>query len=222
MAHPTTATQRRIGLSFGAVLVGTAVLLFLALAGFMKSLERRAIAGTAVHEQLTASGTPRPLAEVAQSIRQLKLVTVEVDTSVTSQTNDSNWRGDVAARVAAPAKLLYGTDLSAMRVESMLSSPVDGGILVRIPAPERIATEVAGESEDVNVSTGGLRLRSMAGEYFLGLARRNLHLRAAETVLSPQDARMVRQATREQATAMVRQIVGPRTPVVVVYEDGEP
>jgi hypothetical protein len=206
---------------FGGLIVAAAVV-FLGAAAYMRSLERRALAAPAIRDQLTAAGTPRPVAEVSQALRQTKLVTVEVDTKVASHTGGESWRGDVSARVEAPVRLYYGTDLSKLEPEHLSLSPVGGGYLVRIPVPERIATEVCGDAESVEVEVGWMRLRSRAGEYFLGLARRDLTRRARELTLTPADARMVRRATREQAEALVKKIVGPNTPVTVAFQDGEP
>lgn len=209
-------------MGFFAALLGAAGVLFVSLSGYMRGLERRAIESPTIHEQLTAEGKARPLAHVAEAIREMKLVTVEVDSSVVSETNDQNWRGEVSAKVCAPVKLFYGADLSKMSVDSLAMSPADGGILVRIPRPERIATEVCGEAENIEVQMGWLRLRSRAGEYYLGLARKDLHERALDLKLSPEDARFVRKTTKEQTEALVKKIVGPGRPVAVVFEDEQP
>src|SRR5205085_11302892 len=120
-------------------------------------------------------------------------------------------------------RLLYGTDLSRLTADRLVYSTAPaGGWLVRIPPPQRIATEVCGDSESVDVQIGWLRLRSRAGEYYLGLARRDLYKRARELALTPNDARKVRETTKEQTAAMVQKIVGPRIPVTIAFEDGEP
>ncbi len=211
-------TGSRYVLTLGAV----ALAVFGSLALYMRAMERGVVARARVSEQLTPAGKVRPLAEVTRAIQELKLVTVEVDSKVTAETGHDSWRGDVAAKVEAPVKLLYGADLSKMRVGALTFSPVSGGLLIRIPRPERIAAEVCGDSENIDVTLGWLRLRSRAGEYYVGLARHDLYQRARELTLSEQDAAFVRKATREQTETLVKQIVGARTPVSVVYEDGEP
>lgn len=216
------ATQsRRAGWGYGLALAGLAGALFVGLSSYMRSLERKALSHARINEQLTAAGEPRPLAEVARAIQQMKLVTVEVQSSVTAETGQKSWRGDVGATVEAPVRLLYGTDLSKMNVQSLAASPL-GGLLVRIPRPERIATEVCGDAESVNVDVGWMRLRSRAGEYYLGLARRDLFQRARELTLSPKDARKVRETTLKQTEDLIRKVLPPSTPVAVVFEDGEP
>lgn len=205
-----------------AAIVGGALVLFGALAAYLHSLESAALKRSAINDQLTPAGQPRPLAQISQSLRAMKLVSVEVETTVTSTTGHESWRGDVAAQVRAPVRLLYGSDLSRMSVDSLAYSPVSRAYLVRIPPPERIATEVCGDAENVDVELGWMRLRSRAGEYYLGLARRDLYERAREMTLSPEDAANVRRTTREQVEALVRKIVGASSPVTVAFEDGNP
>jgi hypothetical protein len=218
----TRVSQRAGGWRFIAALAGLAAVLFVSLAAYLRGLEARARSGASVSEQLTSAGQPRPLAEVARAVQELKLVTVEVDSRVIARTTSESWRGDTGAKVEAPVKLLYGTDLTKMSVHSMSLSPADGGLLVRIPRPERISTEVCGDAESVEVTVGWLRFRSRAGEYYLGLARRDLYRRARELTLSPADARFVRETTRKQTEALVKKVVGDGRPVAVVYEDGGP
>jgi hypothetical protein len=221
----TSASGRRGtpgGWLYLAIVGAAAFLVYLGLAAYLRSMEQRAIEGVAVHEQLTPEGSPRPLAQVAQALRELRLVTVEVDTTVTSTIGDSSWRGDVTAKVEAPVRLFYGTDLSEMSVQSLSTSPVDGAVIIRIPPPHRVATEVCTEAESINVDVGWLRLRSRAGEYFLGLARRDLHHRALALKLSPENARFVRRTTTEQVEDLARRILGERRPLSVVYQDGQP
>ena len=95
-----------------------------------------------------------------------------------------------------------------------------GAYLVRIPPPERIATEVYSSDEDIKVQLGWMRFRSLSGEYHLGLARRDLHDRAVEVTLSPEDAAMVRRTTLEQVASLVRSVVGERVAVQVVFDEG--
>jgi hypothetical protein len=205
---------------FALLLACLAGALFVCLASLMRRMEADALNAADIRDQLTASGAPRPLAELAQSLRQSKLVTVEIQTSVASESESESWRGDVEATVQAPVRLLYGTDLSRMSVDHVAFSPAAGAYLVRIPVPERIATEVYGGDEDIRVRLGWLRFRSLSGEYHLGLARRDLHERTLELTLSAEDAAMVRRSTLEQVTALVRSIVGSRATVQVAFEQG--
>jgi hypothetical protein len=77
---------------------------------------------------------------------------------------------------------------------------------------------VFSEREAPQVQAGWLRLRSMAGEYYLSQARKDASDEARELVLLPQDAAKVEEVTREQVGALVRSIVGKDAEVEVVYK----
>lgn len=170
-------------------------------------MEGRAVQRAAVLERETRSGVA-PAADVARAICTLKLVTVEIETRVAAQVRDESWRGDVVARVSAPVRLLYGTDLSQMDASSVSLGPLGTRYVVRVPPPARLATEVYSEDEAIDVRVGWLRLRTRAGEYFLGLARRALSEQARKMRLSPEDAEQVARATKEQVAKVVRAVVG--------------
>ena len=204
------------------IALALAASVFVALALFMRSLERSAVHAALINDQLLPGGKARPVAEVAQLIRSMKLVTVEVATSVTSETSSDNWRGAVSARVTAPVRLLYGVDLSRLRTSNLSYSGVEHAWLLRVPVPQRIATEVCTDSEQTLVEVGWLRLRSRAGEYYLGLARRDLSERAREIALKPEDAAFVRTTSHEQLIALVRKLVGEKAEVLVRFDDPPP
>lgn len=199
------------------MVIGVACALFALLAVQQRVMESRAVRRALVDERL--GGAPRPLADVAAAARSLKLVTVEIETSVTATVTDESWRGDVSATVSAPARLMYGTDLSRMEASRVGFSSIEGRYAVRIPRPQRLATEVFPERESARVETGWLRLRTRAGEYMLGLARRALNEQARKMVLRDEDAGRVRAATCEQVARLVRSIVGEQTSVVVTIDE---
>lgn len=192
-----------------------ALVLFAGLALLLRAQQARALA-----EAAPMAAPPRPLADVASALATMKLITVEIDTSVTVERSDYAWRGDVSAKLTVPVRLSYGTDLSRLSVTSVAFSPIDDGLyIVRVPAPTRIATEVFSEREQADVQTGGLRLRSRAGEYYLGLARRDAPGAARELVLRPEDAAHVAKVTREQVESLVRSIAGSGARVLVEFDD---
>jgi hypothetical protein len=175
------------------------------------------VVAAGVSDQLDA-GRLRPVAEVATLAAALKLVTVEVETTAKSERTSESWRGDVTASVKAPTRLLFGTDLSALRVDQVALSPLSGAYLVRVPPPTRVATEVDGGQEEAKVDVGWARTRSIAGEYWLGQARKGLYDEARRLALSPEDAVRVRETTREQVAALLKKVVGA-APVRVAFED---
>lgn len=199
------------------LLVGGAIVL--TLAAWMHGQQS---AAQAAGRDAPAVTPPRPVAEVTSALRALKLVTVEIDTAVTVERSDRSWRGDVAAKVTVPVRLSYGTDLAGLRAESVGFAALAGGpgaYVVRVPRPARIATEIFGDREKAEVQAGGLRLRSRAGEYYLGLARRDSSAAARDLELLPADAARVEQVTREQVETLVRTVAGPDARVTVIFED---
>lgn len=156
---------------------------------------------------------PTPAADVATAVRAMKLVSVEIDTAVTVERGDESWRGDVKAKIRVPVRLLYGTDLSKMRSDGVtfgIGGKAKGVYVIRIPAPERIATEMRGSEELSEVETGWLRLRSRAGEYYLSEARKNASDAAKGLALRPEDAARVDEVTREQVARMVKGLLGSK------------
>lgn len=210
-----TKKAAQSGRRFSIMTAAGAVLLFVALALQQRIMEDAVRRRVSVDEGV--SGAPRPMAEVARAIRAMKLVTVEIETSVTTTVQDESWRGDITATVTAPAKLSYGTDLSTMEVQSLGFSLVTRSYVVQIPRPTRLATEVWAEKEQMEVTTGWLRFRSRAGEYYLGLARKALTERARQMRLSETDAEKVASTTKEQVASLVKGIVGSEARVDVVF-----
>jgi hypothetical protein len=215
-------TRRTSSPVFFLSLGAAAVVLFTGLAAYLRWMERTAIASAAISDNLDSSGALRPLAEIAQTLQARKLVTVEVRTKVTSRNDDPSWRGGAAAAVTAPVRLSFGVDLSRMEAGAVTFSPVTREYLLRVPRPQRIATEVLGANEEAQVRVGWLRFRSRAGEYQLGLARKQLYIEALKITLTPKDARFVRDTTREQLVALVRQIAGPGAKVRVLFDEETP
>ncbi len=185
----------------------------------MRVLEHAATHDAALGAQLGPGGVLRTPAQICSTVRALKLVTVELTTTVTSRSADQNWRGDVAAAVQAPVKLSYGTDLSGLTEGGVSVSPLVNSCVIRVPAPSRIATEVLGQSETTKVDVGWGRFRSMAGEYYLGIARRDLYEQARAMSLPPADSQRVRDLTREQVAKLARSMLGEQMAVRVVFDD---
>lgn len=162
---------------------------------------------------------PRPVAEVVLALRSMKLVTVEIDTSISLTRGDASWRGDVAASLQVPVRLHYGVDLSGMDAASVGIGPGTRVWVVRVPRPERVATEVFSERERPSVEVGWMRLRSRAGEFYLGQARKDAAEAARNLTLRPEDAARVEAMTRDQVEAMLRSLLGESAGVRVVFED---
>lgn len=159
----------------------------------------------------------RTIPDVARVLRALKLVTVEIETGVSSSSADESWRGDVLATVVAPVKFYYGVDMGGLEKGDVWKNPLTGAWTVRVPRPRRLAVEVFGRDEQTKVRVAGLRLRDVAGEYYLGLARTGLYQRAREMTLTDEDRARLEQMTREQLTDLVRTLLGEETTVQVEF-----
>jgi hypothetical protein len=187
----------------------------------MWALQRAALDEIAAQPEPKASRAD-DTALVLGSIRRLRLVTIELATHVNAESGDASWRGDVKARIDAPVKLHFGTDLSMLKADSLRASALGNSWVVTVPPPERIATEVFGEREQTDVRVGWLRSRSMSGEKHLGLARRDLYAAARRLHLSDEDSLRVRAETRDQVSRLIRSIVGPWSSITVRFEDELP
>lgn len=175
---------------------------------------------------------PDPLV-LAAALRELKLVTVRIDHHVVARAGTESWRGDVQAEVSGTATSFYGVDLSTLNAESISVGMLTGEILVRVPPPVRLATEIAtpGEQLSSSVKVGWGRLRDVAGEFYLGQARARLHEAARSQALSAEQHEEVRTLSREQVSRLVSAIVrgaggaggaGSREPLVTVeFEERE-
>jgi hypothetical protein len=210
--------RRKTGL--WALVLGAAV--FVGLAAYLHQVEDGLVSAARAQALMDSDKPARPLAEVTQAVRAMKLVTVEIDTKVKVERGDSSWRGDVQATLEVPVRLHYGTDLSKMEMDAIAFSPLlgeHGLYTIRIPHPTRLATEVFSEKEAPLVQTGWLRLRSRAGEYYLGQARKDVNDQARELVLLPEDTSKVERTTKEQVAALIRTVVGEKASVSVVFRD---
>ncbi len=187
-----------------------------ALSLYLRSAQRRAErAGAEAAEQVrqvTENGRT-----VAQVLRAMKLVTVEIRSTVESSSTDASWRGDVLASVRAPVVYYYGVDLSLLAAEDIRQSPLTGELAIRLPRPTRLATEVLGGDEQADVRVSWTRFREMAGEYHLGLARTGLYERARRATLTAEETRRLEDATRAQVGALVRAIAGPNARTTVEF-----
>ena len=195
-----------------------AAAIFVSLAAVLRWQQDRVASPAALAAHLDSRGDLRPAAEVAALVRAMKLVTVQIDTTVAATRSHESWRGDVHATVRAPARLFYGADLSAIPEGAVRASTLFNSYIIRVPRPRLIAAEVYTERDEAEVAAGWLRLRSRAGEYYLGQARRSLSEQARGIVLSPEDAELVEEATRDQIRALVRGLVGDAA-VIVLFDD---
>jgi hypothetical protein len=213
--EPKPARRGWSALVFGAAVFGGLA--------YMLNTQQQEVVSTATQAaaQFDTDGKLRPVATVLETTRALKLVTVTIDSQVTAKVRDERWRGTASASVRAPVRYVYGVDLSGLNHESIRLGSILGIYEITIPKPTRIATEVdVGRSDDEVVEVTGTRLRAVAGEFYLGLARKAVYDEARKSALPREDLERVEQITREQVEDLVRRFVGPTAEVRVKYQDG--
>lgn len=203
-----------------AVLGGAAVVI--------RQAERAAVED-AVADAGRASRDAGEVARVGRAVRAMQLITVSLDTTVSTESRAESWRGNVNATITAPLRLLYGVDLENARVRSVDLGPLSRGFYVLLPQPRRLGTELRTDGEAADVNVGWLRFRSMAGEFHLGRARTALSAAADKLELSQAQQGEVRDETRRRVEELVRSITGAgkgreqdQANVVVRFEGEDP
>jgi hypothetical protein len=218
--NPEPATGGRSLPGISALVFGAAI--FGGLAYLLKTQQQEVVStASQAAAQFDTEGNLRPVATVLETTRALKLVTVTIESQVTAKVRDERWRGTASASVQAPVKYVYGVDLSGLNHESIRLGSILGIYEITIPRPTRIATEVdGGRPVEEVVEVTGSRMRSVAGEFYLGLARKAVYDEARKSTLPKKDLDQVEQITREQVEDLVRRFVGPAAEVRVKYQDG--
>ncbi|HLJ09946.1 MAG TPA: DUF4230 domain-containing protein [Planctomycetaceae bacterium] len=194
--------------------------LFIGLALLLHSQQSEFVSTSNVVSQLDESGKLRPLAEVIETTRALKLVTVTIDSRVRTEMRDERWRGTASASVEVPVRYVYGVDLSQLDPDAFRLGKLLGMYEIAIPHPVRIAAEVDGSHpfEEV-VEVTGTRFKSRAGEYYLGLARKDIYEQARKSTLPKETLDDIDAKTREQVETLVHRFVGPSAQVRVRFQD---
>lgn len=208
--------NRRSGLVFA--LVG-GVAMFLGLASVLRNQQRQVVSSAALNAQFLPGGELRPIAEVRDAVRSMKLVTTEVTGQVSKTVADERWRGNAVATVEAPVVYHYGVDLSRLDTADVRLERVLKSYRIRIPPPERIASELDMDKRSESVTVTGTRFRSRAGEFVLGLARVGIHSAARDALLPPEQMQRICAETLERVKEFVQKIVGPDMGVEVEFAE---
>ena len=166
--------------------------------------------------------SPSPELRLTELIRMAQLFTVELRAPVAVEVADECWRGTATARVAAPARFLYGVDLARLSPMDVSMSSMLGIATVTLDPPKRLATELDMGSPQETVEVRGLRLRAMAGERVLGLARLTIQTQATRAYLSARDEMIVREESRQRVAELISRLSGDGRPVIVRFSDEAP
>ena len=175
---------------------------------------------TDIESELDRNGRIRPVAQVLQLVRELKLITASAKATVEATVTDARWRGTASATVEAPVKYSYGVDLSALPDESVKFNPISRTYSVAVPPPQRIAVEVdTGHPVQEVIRVSGTRFKKLAGRDQLVLALKALTEEAQRQSLPADQVAQIRETTRGQIASLVLKILGNEHPIRVRFND---
>ncbi|HLP85836.1 MAG TPA: DUF4230 domain-containing protein [Phycisphaerales bacterium] len=201
-------------------IVAAVIAMLLAAASLVYTVRRERVREAAVARLMTERNIINP-ADVAKSVRTLKLITVQVPTSVRVETKvESMLLGDASVAVQTPVVVSYGIDLTnladtGVRVEDVGERTI---IRVKVPKPQRQAVEIFAESQQTSVQKGWRRYVWWTGEEELTQAKAQVPIEARALELLPKDREKIEADSREQVRRLVQAIVGSRGDVEVEFE----
>jgi hypothetical protein len=194
-------------------------LLILAIALAMPALVYR-LATLTPAPTATAQQLPPPTAPVLSATRELKLLTVSIQSTITTKKTDESWRGTASATIQAPVKYHFGVDLSQIDDRNLSYNPLTQTQTLSIPPPMLVAIEVDGShpiAEKIDVT--GLRFKKLSGAEQLNLAQKSLYEAARKQTLAKKDLDQIRLATRTQIESSLARIVHPSARLRVKFMD---
>jgi len=212
------ATPRRRWRDRAFIALVLAVLASPAIFLFDRDDERAAPTAVATASSGNSAAT-KPAIDVLAVTRQLKLVTVRIDSIVRTTSTDPRWNGTASATLEAKVAYQYGVDLSNLPASALRPLP-SGGYVILIPPPQRLSTEVD-TSHPVNevVSATGLRFKRFSGQQQLTAAHKTIYDRARSQPLPPQTMTLVRQQTAEQVQMLLGNLLGDGRTILVHFSD---
>ena len=163
---------------------------------------------------------PPPTAQVLRATRELKLLTVTIESTVSTTKTDDSWRGTASATVAAPVKYHFGVDLSKIDDHNLFYNPLTQIQTLTIPPPALLAIEIDGShpiTERIDVS--GMRFKKLSGAEQLNLAQKTLYDAARKQTLPQKELDQIRLATRTQIESSLAPLLGSATRLRVKFTD---
>ncbi|HEV8604247.1 MAG TPA: DUF4230 domain-containing protein [Tepidisphaeraceae bacterium] len=195
-------------------------LLILIIALLMPALVGWLVIPTPTPPQATQQPPTPPPAQVLRATRELKLLTISIDSKVTSTKIDERWRGTASATVEAPVRYHFGVDLSKIDDCNLSYNPLTQIQTLTIPPPSLLAIEVDGGhliTERIDVT--GLRFKKLSGAEQLNLAQKSLYDAARKQTLPKPELDKIRLATRDQIERSLAPILGRSTRLRVKFID---
>ena len=164
--------------------------------------------------------SPPPTAQVLSATRELKLLTISIESAVTSTKTDESWRGTASATLKVPVKYHFGVDLSKIDDRNLSYNPLTQIQTLSIPPPALLAIEIDGGhpiTERIDVT--GLRFKKLSGAEQLNLAQKSLYESARKQTLPQKDLDQIRLASRRQIETALARAVGSSTRLRVKFLD---
>lgn len=213
---PLLATRTAIIIAATIAIIAT----LLAIASLVYTIRRERTREAAVARLMTERNTINP-ADVAASLRTLKLITVQITTSVRVEKKvESMLLGDANIAVQTPVVVSYGTDLSQLAADGIRIETVGDKkiIRVKVPAPTRQAVEIFAEAQQATVQKNWRRYVWWTGSDELSEAKAQVPLEARALELLPADRKKIEDDTREQVRRLIEALVSSQGQVIVEFE----
>lgn len=195
-------------------------LLIVAIAVAMPLLVARLAMPTPAPTTNVATTPPPATAPILAATRELKLLTVALESTVTTTKTDDSWRGNASATIKVPVKYHFGVDLSNIDDHHLFYNPLTQTQTLTIPPPSLLAIEIDGGhpiTERIDVT--GLRFKKLSGAEQLNLAQKSLYDAARKQTLPQKDMDQVRLATRTQIEGALARIVASSAHLRVKFTD---
>lgn len=212
-ARPIFSASTRITLAIAAFA------LLLAFASVIYTARREGIRDAAVARLMTERNVINP-ADVAARLRVMKLITVQITTSVRVEKKvESMLLGDATVAVQTPVVVSYGTDLSSLAEDGVrIDKQGERAIIrVRVPQPARMAVEVFADAQQTTINKSWRRFVWWSADDEVNAAKAQIPLEARALELLPTDRAKVEEDTRQQLSRLIEAITGFDADVIVEF-----
>lgn len=215
---PTKPARRWRALAGGnLVIVGLVAATVL---GVLSYQSRQVVPATQWGTYLDENEHIRPLTEVLELTRQLKLITVRINARVPATVTDRRRViGEATANVIVPVTYQYGVDLSDLPEHALTFQHLSQHYVLTVPEPTMLSCEVnnaRATKEEVEVSTWRFK---RLNQDLLVEAHKKAEKEARRQMVSPQQRDEIRAVTRQQLERLVKAFILDDKPLDVRFED---
>jgi hypothetical protein len=162
----------------------------------------------------------RPLTEVIELTRQLKLITVKINARVPATVTDRRRViGEASASIEVPVTYQYGVDLSNLPEHALSFQHLSQHYVLTVPQPTMLSCEVDNSKatkEQLEVSTW--RFKRLNQDLLIA-AHKKAEKEARRQMLSPEKLEEIRRLTREQLERLVKAFLVDDKPLEVRFEE---